>query len=98
MAEVRSTEEAFTSPSVVARGIVAEVDDGHGGRRRVVQSPYRFSGARRGVRGPAVARGADNATVLADWLDLGGDELDDLVARGVLISEDPMRSGDRADD
>ncbi len=86
-AEVRSTESAFTSPSVAARGIVAEVDDDHGGRRRVVQSPYRFSEARSGVRGPAGTRGADNAAVLADWLELGGDEVDGLVARGVLLSE-----------
>ena len=88
-AEVRSTEEAFASPSVAARGMVVEVEDGQGGRRRVVQSPYRFSDASSGVRGPAAARGSHNASVLSDWLDIGDDEIDRFGASGILLSEEP---------
>ena len=36
-----------------ARGAITQVDDRAGGTRPITQSPYRFSGARSGVRGPA---------------------------------------------
>src|SRR5205085_3298199 len=39
--------------TIVARGVITEVDDRGGGRRRITQSPYRFSDASAGVRGPA---------------------------------------------
>lgn len=86
-AEVRSPYDAVRSPSVVARGVVAEVDDRGGGRRRVVQSPYRFSDADSGVRGPAPYRGEHNASVLGDWLGLGAEEVGRLAAAGVLQAE-----------
>ena len=85
-ADVRSGAEAFAAPSVAARGIVADIDDGAGGTRRVVQSPYRFSGARSGVRGGAAQRGQHNEEVLADWVALDHDEIVALTAAGVLLA------------
>jgi CoA:oxalate CoA-transferase len=86
-AELRSPYEAVRTPTAVARGIAAEVDDRGGGRRRVVQSPYRFSDADSGVRGPAPRRGEHNAEVLGEWLAMGAEEVGGLVAAGVLHIE-----------
>ena len=82
--DVRTAEEAFATPQVEARGIIAEVDDRAGGTRRVVQAPYKFSAASAAVRGPATHRGEHNAEVLSDWLRMTSDEVADLVESGVL--------------
>ena len=89
--EVRSTEAALGSPTAVARGAIAEVDDRGGGTRRVIQSPYRFSDAASGARGGASRRGEHNHLVLAEWLALDADEIDALALSGVLLAEKPAR-------
>jgi CoA:oxalate CoA-transferase len=86
-AEVQSPFDAVQTPGAVARGILAEVDDRAGGRRRVVQSPYRFSNAASGVRGHAPYRGEHNHEVLHDWLGLDDDEVGRLTRGGVLVRE-----------
>ncbi|MFI5319368.1 MAG: CaiB/BaiF CoA transferase family protein [Myxococcota bacterium] len=86
--EVRSVAQAFASPSACARGVVADVDDRAGGTRRVVQSPYRFSGSRSGIAGVAGYRGEHNAAVLADWLGASAAEISKLEAAGVLLAEE----------
>jgi CoA:oxalate CoA-transferase len=86
-ADVRSPYDAVQSPTASARGVAAEVDDRGGGRRRVAQSPYRFSEAASGVRGPAPYRGEHNAEVLGEWLGLGAAEVADLLERGILATE-----------
>jgi crotonobetainyl-CoA:carnitine CoA-transferase CaiB-like acyl-CoA transferase len=85
--DVRSTEAAFSSPTARARGTAAVVDDRGGGTRRVVQSPYRFSAARSGVRGGASYRGEHNREVLAEWLATSPDEIAKLEETGVLLAE-----------
>jgi len=65
-ADVRAAEDAFDTPTALAHGTAATVDDRGGGTRRVVQSPYRFSAASSGVRGGAPHFGEHNAEVLAD--------------------------------
>ncbi len=85
--DVRSTQEAFASPTARARGTAAELDDRGGGRRRVVQSPYRFSDAQSGVRGVAPYRGEHNRAVLAEWLGAPADETLKLEEAGVLLQE-----------
>jgi len=86
--DVRSTEAAFVSPTALARGTAVDVDDRGGGTRRVVQSPYRFSGARSGVRGGAAYRGEHNRDVLADWLGAKVDEIAELEEAKVLLAEE----------
>ena len=86
-AEVQSPVDAVETAGAVARGILAEVDDRAGGRRRVVQSPYRFSAADSGVRGPAPYRGEHNDEVLREWLGLDAAEVDSLKSAGVIVTE-----------
>jgi crotonobetainyl-CoA:carnitine CoA-transferase CaiB-like acyl-CoA transferase len=88
--DVRSTEAAFASPTALARGTVALVDDRRGGTRRVVQSPYRFSAATSGVRGSPAYRGEHNREVLGEWLGATADEIAKLEEDGVLLAEGPV--------
>jgi crotonobetainyl-CoA:carnitine CoA-transferase CaiB-like acyl-CoA transferase len=85
-AEPRDPMTAFASPTARHRGMRAEVDDGAGGTRGVVQSPYRMSGSTTGVRGGAPHRGQHNEAVLMSWLGIGPDEIATLVADGVLLA------------
>jgi crotonobetainyl-CoA:carnitine CoA-transferase CaiB-like acyl-CoA transferase len=87
--DVRSTAAAFASPTALARGTVALVDDRRGGTRRVVQSPYRFSAATSGVRGSPAYRGEHNREVLGEWLGATADEITKLEEDGVLLAEGP---------
>ena len=57
--------------------------------RRVVQSPYRFSAARSGVRRGASYRGEHNREVVREWLDLTLDEVAKLEEVGVLLTDKP---------
>jgi len=85
--DVPDSDAVFAGPLVAARAMAAEIDDRGGGRRRVVQSPYRFSAAASGVRGGAPRRGEHNADVLRDWLEAADDEIAALEAAGVLVAE-----------
>jgi len=85
--DLRSGARVFEAPAVTERGVVTEVDDGAGGKRRVVDSPYRFSAASAGVRGGASRAGAHNREALADWLELGDAALDELERSGALRAD-----------
>lgn len=67
--EVRTSESVREQPTVRHRGTLTTVDDRAGGRREVVQSPYRFSAAKSGVRAGAPHRGEHNVEILRDWLE-----------------------------
>jgi len=81
---VRSAADLEGHPSVVAQRSIVQVADRDGGVRPIPQSPYRFSAAASAVRGPAAHRGEHNAEVLAEWLDLGPDDIAALAEAGVL--------------
>ena len=83
---VRNSVAMDEQPTVRHRGTLTDVDDRGGGRRRVVQSPYRFSAADSGVRSGAPHQGEHNAEVLSEWLALEPDEIDTLADAGVLIT------------
>lgn len=87
-ADVRDHRDAFDTPTAQARGAAADIDDRAGGTRRVAQSPYRFSDAASGVRGPAPYRGEHNEEVLADWLGVGSAEVDACRRAGALLQEE----------
>jgi CoA:oxalate CoA-transferase len=83
-ADIGTTEELFAQPIADERRLAVEIDGRDGAPRRVVESPYRFSAAEAGVRGPAPWRGEHNAAVLAEWLGLESDEIERLAGSGVL--------------
>lgn len=83
-----------SQPTVRARGSIVQIDDRAGGTRPIPQSPYRFSNARSGVRGPAPHRGEHNAELLGEWLGLSVSDIQALEASGVLMREAPEGATD----
>ena len=81
---VRDPVTLQQQPTVAARKAITEGDDRVGGTRPITQSPYRFSGARSGVRGPAAHRGEHNSAVLEDWLNKSSAEINQLHSDQVL--------------
>jgi crotonobetainyl-CoA:carnitine CoA-transferase CaiB-like acyl-CoA transferase len=78
--------------SIEARQVLTEIDDRDGGRRKVTNTPYRFSDADAGVRAPAAYRGEHNYDALQDWADISAREIDELHSQGVLLAEDRARA------
>lgn len=85
---VKAGQEVLDSPTVNHRETLVEIDDRVGGRRRVVQSPLRFSHSESGVAGPASLRGEHNEPVLKEWLAMSSAEVDALHAAEVLLIEE----------
>jgi crotonobetainyl-CoA:carnitine CoA-transferase CaiB-like acyl-CoA transferase len=82
--QVRNASTMPEQPTISARGAIVQIDDRAGGTRPIPQSPYRFSDARSGVRGPAPHRGEHNKAVLADWLGFSDADVDGLESQHVL--------------
>lgn len=82
--QVRNAATMAEHPTVSARGAIVQIDDREGGTRPIPQSPYRFSAAKSGVRGPAPHRGEHNAEVLGDWLGCSAAEVGELEQHKVL--------------
>jgi len=85
---MRPAANVREQPTLIHRGSFVEVDDRAGGVRPVAQSPYRWSAARSGVKGPAAYRGEHNAEVLAEWLGKSAEEAQALSSRGIMSSEE----------
>ena len=84
---VRTGATLRDQPTVAHRGAIVDVDDRAGGVRPTTQSPYRFSGAKSGVRGPSAHRGEHNGDVLGEWLGMSGGAVAALEGAGVLGCE-----------
>ncbi len=82
--QVRQAHTLPMQPTVAHRAAIVEIDDRAGGTRPITQSPYRFSDAKSGVRGPAPHRGEHNHEVLEEWLSLAPEAVDALIAHGVV--------------
>lgn len=87
--KVRDPADIRNQETVAHRGAIIEVDDREGGTRPVTQSPYRFSGARSGVRGPAPHRGEHNRQVLGEWLGKTPEQVSALESAGILSRDLP---------
>jgi CoA:oxalate CoA-transferase len=83
--EIRDPGEIQDQITIKARGAITDIDDRAGGTRPITQSPYRFSDATSGVRGPAAHRGEHNSEVLSEWLSSSTDSVDELLSTGVLL-------------
>lgn len=84
---VRSGKALREQPTLAFRKSVIDIDDRAGGVRPMAQTPYRFSQATAGVRGPAPHKGEHNAEVLHRWLGMSDDEIAALLARGILTRD-----------
>lgn len=84
---VRNPVDIQAQKTIQHRGSIVDIDDREGGTRPITQSPYRFSGAKSGVRGPASHRGEHNDEVLAEWLNKPCIEIDALKQASVLHAE-----------
>ena len=85
--EVRDPADIVNQVTVKSRGVITQVDDRQGGTRPITQSPYRFSKAKSGVRGPAAYRGEHNLEVLTQWLGKSEQDISALVKKEVLRAE-----------
>jgi crotonobetainyl-CoA:carnitine CoA-transferase CaiB-like acyl-CoA transferase len=88
--QVRHGRSLREQPTIRHRGSIAEIDDRAGATRPIPQSPYRFSNASSGVRGPAAHRGEHNAEVLGEWLGKTPADVAALSAGGVLHADAAM--------
>ncbi len=88
--QVRDAAGMPEQPTVRARGAVVQIEDRAGGTRPITQSPYRFSAALSGVRGPAPHRGEHNEAVLAEWLGRSAADVAELTARQVLQRDEAL--------
>jgi CoA:oxalate CoA-transferase len=90
---VRNASTLTEQPTIKARGTITQIDDREGGTRPITQSPYRFSMARSGVRGPAPHRGEHNKEVLAQWLGYEDGRVQALTDLGVLQQDAEALAG-----
>ncbi len=77
--EVRDPSEVAEQITIKARGAITHIDDRDGGTRHIIQSPYRFSDAKSGVRSPAAHRGEHHEDVLKEWLNMDEAEIKSLL-------------------
>ena len=83
--EIRNPVDISHQPTIASRNSIVQIDDREGGTRPITQSPYRFSNAESGVRGPAPHRGEHNVEILSDWLGLSPAEISSLQTDDVIL-------------
>jgi crotonobetainyl-CoA:carnitine CoA-transferase CaiB-like acyl-CoA transferase len=83
--EIRNPVDISNQPTIASRNSIVQMDDREGGTRPITQSPYRFSNAESGVRGPAPHRGEHNVEILSDWLGLSPAEISSLQTEDVIL-------------
>jgi CoA:oxalate CoA-transferase len=93
-AEVRTPRTVTDSPSVQARGAVAQIDDRDGGTRPVIRTPYRFSAAESGPAGGAPHLGEHNAEILGRWVGMPEEQVRALETEGALYGTVTPVSGE----
>lgn len=86
--EIRDPRQLAEQPTLKAREMIVQIDDRAGGTRPVVQTPFRFSNAASGVRGPSAHRGEHNRDVLKEWLNMPEPQIETLIKNTVLQADD----------
>ena len=92
--QVRTADSIREQPTIAHRGAIVDIDDRQGGTRPITQSPYRFSAASSGVRGPAPYRGEHNSSVLKEWLGHDDSVIKKLYMAGVLSRSAELQISD----
>ena len=88
---VRSPENLRDQLTIINRGSITDIDDRNGGTRPITQSPYRFSAAKSGVRGPAAHRGEHFDEILKDWLSMTDQNISQLREDNIVIYDREWR-------
>ncbi|MFT7647485.1 MAG: CoA:oxalate CoA-transferase [Candidatus Poriferisodalaceae bacterium] len=88
-AEVSTVEELADTQWASERGAFVDVDTGRGETVKVPQAPWRFSGADSGVNPMIGYRGEHNREVLREFAEASDDEIDALIADGVVSDRPP---------
>jgi crotonobetainyl-CoA:carnitine CoA-transferase CaiB-like acyl-CoA transferase len=83
-APVRTLMEVVNDPHLHQRGMLQWIDHPELGRIAVPSSPMRYAGATPLPHKPSKPLGADNETVLADWLGLAPAQVRKLAQDGVV--------------
>lgn len=91
--KVRPAASLRDQPTLAHRRAIVDIDDRAGGVRPITQSPYRFSAATSGVKGPAPHRGEHNQAVLAEWLGRTDAQVEALTGQGVLMADEAAING-----
>ena len=81
---VLSVEESWRDPNFVARQLGHTVEIPFYGPERLIRAPWRFAGFDAQVDRPGPMLGEHNRTVFGGTLGLADDEIDRLVAQGVM--------------
>ena len=88
-AKVQRIDEVLEDPQIVARGMVIEQDHPALGRIRMPNLPFRFSGFAPPVPPVAPSIGQHNRHIAAS-LGYSGEEIESMIADGVLYQDDGM--------
>ena len=86
-AKVQGIDDVLADPQIRARGMVIEQDHPVLGRIRMPNLPFRFSGYEPPVPAVAPSIGEHNRSIAAS-LGYSGEEIESLIADGVLYQED----------
>jgi crotonobetainyl-CoA:carnitine CoA-transferase CaiB-like acyl-CoA transferase len=84
---VKTIGQAARQPQVLAREMIAPVEDPVLGRIDVINTAAKFSDARVGVSAHAPTLGEHNSSVLGDLLGYDAQKIAALTAAGVLRTE-----------
>jgi len=82
-APINSLDRVFQDPQVRHRGMVVDLDDGHGGGIKVVGNPVKTEGCGLQPTFPPHL-GADSAVVLQDLLGISPEQAQDLANTGII--------------
>lgn len=89
MGVVRSVKEVAESAWACEWRAFASVSDRSGGTAEIPEAPWRFSGARTGVRGSAAFPGEHNRQIMRQLLGMSDEDITSLENAGVLRSRLP---------
>jgi alpha-methylacyl-CoA racemase len=68
ISKVYSSDEVFTDPHIIARGVVAEIDHPKGGKVKYIKLPFRLSSTPGKITSPSPETGQHTDEILADML------------------------------
>lgn len=81
---VRTVSEAFRSPEVAARGMVAKVNHPTAGELELVASPLNFSETTKRTPTPPPLLGQHSEEILREYLGMDAEQIEDLRHAGVI--------------